>query len=295
MITRHVHNNFTWIDMRHPSRDDVRTIVDEFHIAPYIGDELLVQTPKAKIDTHDSHVFFVLHFPSINEDNAEVDFIIGEHFLITVRYGSVTALDRFRKEFDMHCSLESHHEPTSAGSVFHAMIVTLYESLSDELDNTHGRLRSIETEIFGTSGNSIVRSLSELSRDLLDIEQTIEGHDVILGELAQTTEHRFGMKLKRIKHAYHTIYRRVKNQREILAELRTTNDSLLAAEQNQVGQVLTILAFSTLPATLIAGIFGMNVEFLFVSGHPQGFWIVIGLMTVVSVSTLAFFVYKRWL
>lgn len=294
-MQRYTHNHFTWIDLTRPSRDDAKALVNEFHINPYIADELLVQTPKPKIDTHEQYVFFVLHFPNVENATSEVDFIVGENFLITCRYGFVPAIDRFRKEFEMHCALEEHHEPPSAGSVFHAMILTLYQSLTDELDATHGRLKTIESNIFEENGHAMVRTLSELSRDLLDIEQTIEGHDIVLTELAHTTEHRFGMKLKRIKHAYHNIYRRVKNQREILAEVRTTNDSLLAAEQNQVGQVFTILAFSTLPATLIAGIFGMNVEFLFISGHQYGFWIVIALMAVVSGGTLLYFVYKRWL
>lgn len=290
-----MHNNFTWIDINRPNRADVQTLINEFHIAPYIGDELLDATPKAKIDIHDHQVFFVLHFPSKDGDNTEVDFILGTNFLVTVHYGAITALERFQKEFEMHCSLEEEHHPTSSGSVFHAMISTLYQSLNDELDTTHGRLHTVEKNIFEENGQSMVRILSELSRDLLDIEQTIEGHDIILSELSRATEDRFGISLKRIKHEFHTIYRRVKNQREVLAEVRTTNDSLLAAEQNQVGQVLTILAFSTLPATLIAGIFGMNVKFEYLAHHPHGFWIIFALMTVVSSTTLAYFAYKRWI
>ena len=295
MIRRYAHNNFTWIDLLNPSREDAKALIHEFHLAPHIGDELLNPTPKAKIDAHDTHVFFVLHFPSIANENTEVDFIMGDHFLITCRYGSIAALERFRKEFEMHCSLAEHHEPTSSGSVFHAMILTLYQSLADELDAIHSRLNTIESGIFRESGHRMVRILSELARDLLDIEQTIEGHDVILSELGQATEHRLNMNLKRIKNAFHTIYRRVRNQREILSELRITNDSLLSSEQNQVAQVLTVLAFSTLPATLIASIFGMNVEFQYISEHPLGFWIIFGIMTIVSLAVLGYFVYRRWL
>jgi magnesium transporter len=60
-------------------------------------------------------------------------------------------------------------------------------------------------------------------------------------------------------------------------------------------QIFTILAFITLPLTLITGIFGMNTDHTPIVGVPGDFWIVIGIMAVLGSSFFIYFKRKGWL
>jgi len=94
---------------------------------------------------------------------------------------------------------------------------------------------------------------------------------------------------------YEHVRHALMNARELLAELRTTNDSLLYAKQNEVMKTLTIMAFVTFPLTLLAGIFGMNTAYTPLVGRSYDFWIVIGIMLALTVLFFSFFKYRKWL
>ncbi|MEK9185922.1 MAG: CorA family divalent cation transporter, partial [Patescibacteria group bacterium] len=77
-------------------------------------------------------------------------------------------------------------------------------------------------------------------------------------------------------------------------ELRETNNSLLSTKQNETMKMLTIIAFVTLPASLIASIFNMSTSLPLV-GQPYDFEIVVTMMIFASACTFLLFKYKKWL
>ena len=87
----------------------------------------------------------------------------------------------------------------------------------------------------------------------------------------------------------------VSSLRAVAQELRVTNDSLLSASQNSVTKTLTVMAFTALPLTLIASIFGMNADPMPLVNEPLGFWIIIGLMAAAGLALFAYFRLRKWL
>jgi magnesium transporter len=84
------------------------------------------------------------------------------------------------------------------------------------------------------------------------------------------------------------------NYKEVVEALEDTNESVISHRQNDVLRVLTVISTVALPLTLIASIFGMNVDFPGFGG-AEAFWIVIGVMLATAIFMVGFFRYKRWL
>ena len=63
---------------------------------------------------------------------------------------------------------------------------------------------------------------------------------------------------------------------------------------NSTMQILAVLSAIFLPLNLIAGIFGMNFEFIPLLKNPWGAAIAIGLMLIISVALLWWFKKKKW-
>ncbi|MCK5592403.1 MAG: hypothetical protein KAI72_10650 [Candidatus Pacebacteria bacterium] len=55
------------------------------------------------------------------------------------------------------------------------------------------------------------------------------------------------------------------------------------------------MAFITFPLTLIAGIFGMNAEYMPFVGQDQDFFIILGLMVVTVFIMFTYFKFKKWM
>jgi magnesium transporter len=71
--------------------------------------------------------------------------------------------------------------------------------------------------------------------------------------------------------------------------------SALGHRTNEIMRTLTALTAIFLPLNLIAGIFGMNFEFLPLIHEARGFWWTLGLMTLIALSLGVVFWRKRYL
>ena len=60
-------------------------------------------------------------------------------------------------------------------------------------------------------------------------------------------------------------------------------------------RILTVLTTLFMPATLIAGVFGMNFHAMPLLDDPQGFWIALGVMGGAATVMAAAFWRRNWL
>jgi len=71
--------------------------------------------------------------------------------------------------------------------------------------------------------------------------------------------------------------------------------SLSAHRLNQIMKILTIVTVVFVPITFMAGIYGMNFEFMPELAHPGAYFVLLGAMLTVVVSILAIFYHRGWL
>lgn len=303
MISRYKYRDLVWIDMESPTNDEVREVMEEFDIHPIVADELLGPSLRPKVDSYENFIYLILHFPALRHSHKhkeqEVDFIIGKKFLITVRYELLDPLHKFSKVFEVNSILEKSDIGKHAGFLFFYMIRKIYASLGHELSVIGDNLKDIEEKIFLGKEREMVEELSVIHRDVLEFHRALRMHRSVLQSLSVTCETFFGASFRHytenIIGEYLKVEELLEDQKDMLNELRSTNDSLLSTKTNEIMKVLTVTAFTVLPATMIGQIFGMSTDYLPLMHHPQGFWIVLGIMILIATSTFIFFKRKEWL
>jgi magnesium transporter len=63
---------------------------------------------------------------------------------------------------------------------------------------------------------------------------------------------------------------------------------------NKVMKILAIISTIFIPLTFVAGIYGMNFDFMPELKSPLGYPIVLGGMTVIALIMIMFFKRRRW-
>lgn len=71
--------------------------------------------------------------------------------------------------------------------------------------------------------------------------------------------------------------------------------SAISNRTNQIMQILTVVTCIFLPLNLITGLFGMNFNNMFLTQYSWGFWLVLGLMTINTISLVFYFWRKNYL
>src|SRR3989344_939566 len=246
MITKSSFRGVTWIDMESPSPDDVAKIREEFEIHQIVAQEMSVPSLRPKVDVYSNAVYLVLYFPVYDHGNAEVDFIIGKDFIVTVHYERINEFADFTKLFEvgelMGNSKTAH---VDAGFVFFNIMKGLYRSIEDHLESINGNLKDIER-------------MSNVNRSLLDFRWALKKHEDLLNSLesdaGEPFDEHFPYYIRSLSNEYYKITNIIEGNKEIVNDLHITNDSLLTAKTNEVMKTLTLLALVTFPLSLVASV-----------------------------------------
>jgi magnesium transporter len=302
MQTRYQHGALVWVDLESPTRDEVHTLAGEFDINPLVADELLLPATKPRAEAHGNYMYLVLHFPALRHTHKsreqEIDFIVGQHFVITTRYDTVDPLHKFSKIFEVNSLLDKSAIGDHAGYLFYYMLKKLYKSVEHEIDYIRKEIETIDEHLFSEQEVEMVLAISRSSRDLLNVRQTIEPHREILHELEEIGPKFFGdayaTYTRALSNEYYRVHNHVMRNTESLHELRETNNTLLTTKQNETMKVFTILAFFTFPLSLIAAIFSTDAVHEPIVGSPFDFWKIIGIMLVAAIIMMWYFRSKKW-
>ncbi len=324
MITKTQIGNLTWIDLESPSKEELRDVMDNFDIDPITLHDLLEPTLKAHTENFGDYLYLVLHFPSIRDNkmlsDQEIDFVLGTDFLITTRYQAISAMEDLRKSIETHIytnniDKDQQLKPVSdaelvysyGADIFLEVINKMYSIVEQQIEEVEDDLEDIEEQIFREKEREMVFALSYAGRDILNIRQALDPHQDTLKSLAdfieQFSSHHQKLKLLSVENTYFRLRKKTNQLWQSLNELRETNNSLLTTKQNEVMKIFTILAFVTFPLSLVSSIFGMNTEYIPITGlHLDlgfivipDFWIVIFLMFLATLLMFAYFKKKNWI
>jgi magnesium transporter len=95
----------------------------------------------------------------------------------------------------------------------------------------------------------------------------------------------------------HTVHfiESLESLRDLLAGMLDIYLSSISNRVNMEVRALTVVAMLFMPATLIAGIFGMNFKVMPLLQNPQGFWIAMGMMAIIFAVMGLIFWRRQWL
>jgi len=303
MINRYNYKETVWVDIIDPTTDEIKEVQGEFNIAVGTIHELVSPSYKSRVDMHKDYIYLILHFPVFkhshgDETKQEVDFIIGKNFLITARYVSIDAMDKFAKVAEVNSILDRGGQQDTTGTIFFGIVQEIYRGLFHELEHIENRLLQTEEGIFDHREKEMVFALSEISRSLLNFKKSTDFHKEVLESLdyfgKKMFDENFSNQVHKILGEYSKVYRGVRNNMEFVSELRETNNSLLSTKENEIMKTLTIMAFVTFPLTLIATLFGMNTVDTPILGEKNDFWYIIAIMASGATVFFAFFKHKKW-
>ncbi len=306
MTTRREWQGILWVDAENPTAGEIRALIDEFNLPQAIGEELTRPTWKPRADKHGETIHITLHFPiprrkkeKTEDTEDEIDFIVARRFFLTARYRHNDALYQLLKHADTAALIKAHSGAHSSGpALFAGTVKKLYESLFGDVTDNSRRLTDIERDIFLGKEREMVSPLSEVGRELLDIKRAISFHKDILesfsravsaafgAESAQATRH-LGSEVTRLEFA-------VERNLDLLSELRESNNSLINARETATMRVIAVVAFLTLPASIITNFFQMSTISTPIVGRSDDWLIIAGMSVGLTALLLLIAKTKKW-
>lgn len=299
-----VNHHVTWVNITAATPDDITRLHEtypQFH--PLNLEDCLNPNERPKLDDYEDHLFMVVQFPLWDKVNrisrpSEVHLFVGAGYVITVHENKLKPLNRLFRECQSNQEARDATIGASAGHLLHSVLDALVDYLSPILSKVDAKIQTIEENLFAEDMRQTIQDISFARRDVIALRRVIRPQISVMHSLEhedrpyikEELDVYFGDILDHLEKARDMI----EEEAEVIASLADTNDALASYRINEVIRILTIISVVILPLTLIAGLYGMNVR-LPVGDHPHAFWIMAGVMLVVTVAMLFVFRYRRWL
>lgn len=293
-----------WIDITQPTPDEMNALrqTHKFHALALEDCLSKVQRPKLDDYTEDGYLFLVLHFPLFNKQTrhtnpAEVDIFVGRDYVVTVHDGQLKPLVQTLALTQSDEQVRARLMSRGSGYLLYRVIDRLVDAGFPILNKIDEHIERIESGIFERNVRTLVQDLSFVRRDIITLRRIIKPNLPVLRMLESRNRDflsldediYFGDILDHLGKQWDML----EDDKEIIEGLNDTLDSLTSHRINEVMKILTVISVVLLPMTLVASVYGMNVELPF-GQHPFAFAIVIGWMLLAAVSMMLYFRWKGW-
>jgi magnesium transporter len=251
------------------------------------------QRPKLEI-YHDS-MFVVLRTARLCEGSerriefGETHVFVGPRYVVTVRHGSLKSHVGLRARCEASPQLLAKGE----GFVLHALMDFIVDQYFPILDALQAELDELEEQIFsGTFVRSVTERLYHLRRDLLALKQAVTPLIDVSARLSRSTSDLIPLDTRPYFQDVHDHVVRIAdliNNLEQLSHIALeAKFALISVAQNDDTKRLAAWAAIIAVPTMIAGLYGMNFEFM-----PETRWVYGYPVVVVVMLTLCALLY-RW-
>ena len=291
---------FVWLDLQAPQETDIALLRDEFNFHPLAIEDATRTHQRPKLDSYDTYyfiVFYCLSYDSARQRLAaqQVSLFIGANYIVSVHEGPIDAIDTTIRRWQR----SEEDFGRDAGALLYALLDAIVDDYFPVIDQLAERVEVIEEQIFERFSETVLQEVFSLKRDLLNARRIIAPERDVLNVLLRREVPIFQRNtILYLQDVYDHIVRitdSIDTYRDLLAGALDAFLSVQSNRLNQIVKVLTIASIVLMSDALIAGIYGMNFEFMPELHWPYGYPFALGLMAVVSLALIVFFRWRKWL
>jgi magnesium transporter len=286
-------DKFVWIGLHEPDEGLMAEAQQEFGLHDLAVEDAHRAHQRPKIEAYGDTLFIVLRTAQMINAQicfGETHFFVGKNFMLTVRHGSTLTYKEVRSRCESTPNLLTKGPPFALYAVMDS-IVDQYFPVVRELEE---KLEKLEEDVFGGSSNrETITQIYNLKRDLIEVKRAILPLTDICNRLIRFD---FTFIPDETRPYFRDIYdhtlrinEMVDNTRELLNSVLEVNFSLISISQNDVSKKFAGWAAILGVPTMIAGIYGMNFEFIPELSWQYGYPLVL-IVTIIT----CIFLYRRF-
>ena len=284
------------IDLERPDADELDTLRRALRLPDTTWEAVAAEPTTAHAFNRDGAVEVVVLALANDLTDAPVPLqvLVGASWILTRHAGSMAFLDGRRERLMDQREVGLLSPVEFLVSILDWHVDSFFEA-AEELEREVDRLDDAALR----SDRDLLDRLVRMRRRIARVRRILTPHRAVLAELVRPdflpalddvqrrsltqVQRRLDMAAEAIGHA-----------RDMLLGTFDVHMTRTAQRTNDTMRVLTLASVVLLPSVVLAGVMGMNFR-VGLFENPNLFWVVLGLMAVMAVSTLVVARWRRWL
>jgi magnesium transporter len=289
-----------WVDLEDPTEFESETLVEIFNFHDLAIEDCLEDNPHPKVDDYEEYLFMVAHALRGGLESSlkvlELDIFLGKNFVVTFHKEAIRSISQLRENAAKKPDAYFGQGPDR---LVYFMLDQLVDCYSPVLDEYDAKIESLEDAIFENPHPNVLATLVEVKRDIFHLKRIIAPERDMVNHLTRNPT--IFIKPKHLiyyRDVYDHLFRLygiVEGFHEMLNSMLQAYYSHSSFRLNEMIQRMTVLATLSMPAVMIASIYGMNFHSMPELSWRYGYFFALGLMFSISIGMLVWMKYKKWI
>ena len=294
-------NSVTWISVRGLGDEaTLRAIGKRFEMTPLALEDAVNVPQRAKSELYPNHHLVVSRVPIVDADGdmsvPQVCFLIGPNFLVTFQERPFSIFELVRER--IRTGIGPIRE-AGVDYLAYALIDTMVDHYYPVVEHLANRLEDLEEDLFEGGDSDVLATLRQIRSRLVLLRRIgwpqREMVNALLREQSPYVSPAVQTYLRDTYDHIAQIVELADSSRDLASTLSDEFLSTVGQRTNEIMKVLTLMASVFIPLTFIAGIYGMNFEYMPELRSRIGYFVVLSIMLAIALGMLVYFWRRGWM
>ena len=279
----------------------LEAVGEAYAIHPLTLEDILNTNQRPKAESFDGYLYFVLRMIRYDAeekrlDTEQVSLVLLPNLVITFQERPGDVLDPLRQRIQQAKGRVRQH---GADYLFYSIMDIIIDNYFLCLEDMGDDIEDLETQALEAPTPTLTTRLQRLKRELLFLRKAVwplrEQIAVLLREEHSMIQASTNIYLRDLYDHTIQIMDTIETFRDMTSGLLDVYLSSLSNRMNEVMKVLTIIATIFIPLTFVAGVYGMNFEFMPELHFQWAYPAVLLLCVAIAGTMIIYFRRKGWL
>lgn len=286
---------FVWIGLHEPDEHQMQAVAEVFGLHELAVEDAVHAHQRPKLERYDDTLFLVLKTVNYVEhssisnareivETGEIMVFVGADFVVTVRHGDFSGLAGVRKRMDSSpasCALGPY-------GVMHAISDHVVDAYLDVTDLIETDIDAMEENVFSPTSTTDIEHIYLLKREVVELRRAVAPLSQALQRIGSDHNDLISKEVRRymrdvLDHNTQAADR-IASYDEVLSSLVQAAVGKVSMQQNtDMRKISAWVAIAAVP-TALAGIYGMNFDYMpelhQVWGYPAVLLLMLGVCTL---------------
>lgn len=278
----------------------IEKLGEEFGLHPLLLEDIVNTQQRPKIEEHENYVFLVVKMLYHDSEGKfvkeHISIVLEKNYVLTFQEANEDVFDQLRNRIKNGKGRVRQH---GSDYLMYSILDAIIDNYFVIIENLGDNIEFLEDELLiKTPRENISSEIQSLKRKILKIRNAVLPLREVIKQLEKDENTLINIKTKNyirdlLDHILQ-IGENVEVYREMTWGLMDMYITTISNKMNEVMKVLTIMSSIFIPLTFIAGVYGMNFDYMPELRQHDAYFIVLGVMALIFLGMIWYFKRKKW-
>lgn len=296
-------NEVAWLNFHSTTEiEHITALCENLRVDKLVVEDIYTEKQRPKVEEYNDYIFFSIRSALPIESDSkmlrqeQISFLLGEHYLISFQQKKSDHFTDVRERIEMNKGkIRSKGPDFLMFRMLEAIVDNYYEVLAEITEST----QRLEKRVMRSTQSEILKLIEQDKKRLAELRKLALPMKDISSQIQKSENPIFRPENKYyfddLRDYCVGVLEEIDINKQILDGLTNLYYAVQGQRMNEIMKLLTVVSAIFIPLTFIAGLYGMNFEYIPELQMKNGYFFTLGFMLLIAVLLIFYFKRRGWL